>query len=567
MMTKVRISKKLVAIATTLVMLVAMLLPVIAAPGTPEGSITVHKFSGSTIAGAVANLTGEELSPTDLAAIAAAGYAPLEDAEFTLYQLPEVEMAAVYAAITPTNGVASHVIHLVGGFPVVTFTMADGTTHTATATAVYETQTTDTAGQAVFGNDDIPDGYYVLIETDTPTGYSTVSPSLIRLPLTRADGTANYEVHVYPKNISTAGTAVKSIDGLNEIVSNGDVVSFALKGIFNSATVSSAADLRNDIAVPMTYGIAEIQENFDATFEYVSNSMTVHWLDAFGEITGAALPTTFYTVTDTATGSPGGDLIVRLTDAGIDAAILAGAPGFGLALDAEYVGTPGVGETVTNTMSLSVVAPGASPPPPIIVEIFVPTISIVVDKRTSAEAGDLPLPGVTFAVAKVENPDIFYVPGTPHTAFNATELASLENDYVVDTTGVPITGISDAAGQIIFSNLDGYTNAGVKFYLIELETVSGYQLKSEAVEVEFDSKTGYMSLNPGWFDGSDWKENIQIIEGATIRNYELEETDPDTPGFSLPLTGGTGTLVFTAVGIIVMLGAAIVYLQGKKKNV
>ena len=571
-MTKVRMTKKLVAMATTILLLAAMVVPVIASqPNT--GTITVHKYAGNSILGAVANQTGEQLVAADLAAITAAGYTPLENAEFTLYQLPAAEIATLTGVVTAANGIERHNITIVGGLPRVTFTMTDGTQHTASATVAYAApEVTDALGIATFGAGDIPDGYYVLLETETPDGYQTGSPSLIRLPLTKADGTHNYDVHLYPKNISSVGSAVKSINGQDSPVENGDIVNFELKGRFNSATVGSAADLRNDVAVPMTYGIAEIQELFDTTFEYVAGSLTVHWLDATGEITGGALAGTFFDITtDTATGSPGGDLIVRLTPAGIDEAILVGASGFGLVLDAEYVGTPGatpgggIPATVTNTMGLLVVAPGASITPPVIEEIFVPVLNIIVDKRTSDATGNAPLPGVTFAVAKVEAPTMNYVPGTPASAFSSTELTQLASEYVVDATGVPITEVTDATGKIIFTNLEGYTNAGMSYYLKELATADGYQLKVDTVEVVFKSRTDYATDNPTWFDGTDWVAGVQINETARVLNYELTETDLDSPGFSLPLTGGAGTLAFTAVGILVMLGAAIVYLNGKKK--
>ena len=556
-MTKTRITKKLVAFATTMMLLAVMVIPAVAAP---QGRITVHKYEGASMLGAVANTTGEQLIGADLAAITAAGYTPLADAEFTLYQLPQSEIDTLIAAITDTNGVEGHVIDIVGGFPKVTFTMEDGTDHVATATAAYGApQVTDAAGFATFGSN-IPDGYYVLLETDTPAGYTPASPSLIRLPLTKADGTPNYNVHVYPKNISTTGVAVKTVNGADRPVAPGDIVNFELKGKFISSTVSSAADLEDG----GVYGTAEIQDNFDITFQYVTGSLSVHWLDASGNITGAALPATYYDVDDQTGGLPGGDLIVSLSDAGIDEAINVSAPGFGLVLDAEYVGAPGL--PPKNTMQSLMQAANGPITPPIIDEVYVPSLSITVDKRTSAAAGDGPLGGVTFAVAKVPVPTMQYVPGTPAAAFDLTELATLAAEYVVDETGVPISGVTDAAGELVFAGLPGYNNAAMSFYLKELETKAGYVLLTETVEVQFDSKAGYMFSNPGWFNGTDWRENVVINGSAMIRNYELDEVNLGAPGFSLPLTGGAGTLLFTAIGIVVMLGAAGAYVYGKKKN-
>ena len=557
-MTKSRITKKLVALATTIFMLAIMLMPVTA--GVNEGTITVHKYGGDSISGAIANTTGEELDASDLGSITAAGYTPLEGAEFTLYQLPQAQIDAVNASITATNIIEFYRITVVGGFPVVTFTMTNGSTPSATATAAYGTpQVTDASGKAVFGNANIPDGYYVLLETDTPANFQTTSPSLIRLPLTNNDGTFNWDVHVYPKNVTSA--IVKRIDGLQTPISTGDVVSFELKANFNSATVRSAADLRNDAT--SVYGIAEIQENFNNAFQYEPGSLEVYWLDGAGNITGAPLPAAQFQVTDTATGSPGGNLIVRLTNAGIDTAITGTRPGFGLKLKAEYVGSE---SAAVNTMQALIVAADASLTPPMSTTIYVPSVNIVINKRTSVATGDRPLGNVTFAIAKVPVPTIHYVPGTPASSFTPAQLSALAANYVVDATGVPRTGVTDSEGRLTFFNVDGYTNDAKSYYLKELTTVSGFQLLASTVEVKIESKTTYQGTNASWFDGTNWLENVQINAPVMIRNYTVVEVSENEVGFSLPLTGGAGTLAFTAVGIIVMIGAAVVYLNGKKKT-
>lgn len=570
-MTKVRISKKLLALATAILMLVVMVLPVAAGPGT--GQITVHKLAGNSMTGAMPNHTGEQQSiPT--------GFSPLAGAEFTLYRLPESAIDTINNAITATNGVTGHTIAITGGSPVVTFTMTDSTTHNVTGVVHGTPQTTNASGQAVFGPN-LPDGYYVLVETGVPTGYQGAAPSLVRLPLTNAQGEFNYNVHVYPKNISTEDIALKTFDNQTKPVSNGDIITFDLKGRFVSDTVTSAADLKSGTR----YGLAEIRDIFAPTFQYVPNSLTVHFLDTDGDIIATALPAGHFNITQNPAAPPaaGGELHVRLTEAGIDAAIAANATGFALRLQAEYIGTTGQsGAPVVNTMQAifvgadqgtqppivtppGVIPPGVTPPPVVIVEL--PSINITVDKTTSAATNNAPLAGVVFAIAKVPVPTVNYVPGTPAGSFTATELAAFAANYVVDATGVPVTGTTGADGKIEFNNVDGYADAELRLYLKELVTVPGYQLKPNTIEVIFSSKADYQTASPSWFTNGNWNAGVKVTEGATVVNYSLDENDPDDPGFSLPLTGGAGTLAFTSIGIVVMLGAIVVYLRGKKKNI
>jgi Gram positive anchor. len=579
-MTRQRITKKLVAFATAALMLVAMVVPVVAAPDRPEGKISVYKFSGTSLANAEANTTGEvqTVDPS---------YEALEGAEFTLFQLDQDDVNVVNAAISANNKVARHTIAVVAGEPVVTFHMTgDATldppvapyTIIANVTGTPLVETTDSAGEAFFGSDATPlaDGYYVLVETDTPEGHLMAAPSLIRLPLTDTDGNPNYDIHVYPKNVKTAGIAHKNIHGLETPVSTGDTVSFELKGAFNSASVGSAADLRNDSVSPVVYGTARIIETFNAAFRYVPDSLEVRWLDADSEFVGAALTEgVHYTVTNTAVAAPGagGEITVDLTPAGIDAAIEAGIAGFALTLDAEYVGTPdsesGAEPTaITNKMTLIVTAPGGIDEP-IIDEVHVPSIAIVINKTDSDGA---PLENVVFAVVTKAVVGLNYDPANTYTRVQLEDAGYIVNEAIsTDADAKALIATTNAAGEIVFSNLNGYTNAGVDFWLKELATVDGFQLKTNTIRVSFDTKDNYLAANPTWAVETtagvfDWAEGVKITETVSVENYKIDEVDPDDAGFSLPLTGGAGTLIFTVLGIIVMLGATGAYLHGKKRN-
>ena len=555
-MTKARIAKRIVAIATTMLMLALMVMPAAAAPGT--GKITVHKYAGNSLAGATPNNTGEAGQSIP------AGFTALPGAGFTVYHVPDaaittqvIEKAVGAVTITGRSVSASTLP------PTVTWTFSDSTSTSIAAVPVAwgAEKTTDAMGQAIFDGGTatgvIPDGWYVLVETDVPAGHLETTPSLIQMPMTDENGAPNRDVHVYPKNITDDNKANKDMSGVLKPVTNGDELDFELKAIFSSSTVASVASLRTTPAPttnPADYGVARIEEHFNLYFEQVGNNtnIRVNWLDGTGNLLpGALTQGTHYTITRTPATATNGEVIaVQLTREGIDAAIAANAPGFGFELRAKYTGAPsaGVGAAapVENTMAAIMAAPNVVDPPIIIDKTYVPTISVTGTKVD--EDGD-PLDGATFKIATVAvNPQ--------------------PNDFVKDASNNDLIVTTDATGVFSFSNLPNYTNAaGVKYYLIETAAPAGYK-GGAVLSVVWENQAWYVTNHASYFDGSgNWRENINLLKTVTVQNVLLEDPEnPHSPGFSLPLTGGAGTLLFTAIGIIVMLGATGAYLHGKKRN-
>ena len=562
-MTKKRLVKKVVAFATAAMMLVGMAIPAMASGITHAntGTITVHKYAGNQ-EGIIPNYTGSKIDPADNAHPLKNGYVALEDAEFTLYKVNSLD--AVMAKLKTEETITSTEV-VSGSTPSVKFTFSDGTDITEGTTSVG-VNTTDVDGEAVFGNKNLLDGVYVLVETDTPTGYNTAAPSIIRLPLTDDDGDYNYDVHVYPKNVSNTNIVKKDIDGVSKPVSNGDIIKFELKAKFLSATVTSVGDLKDGT----TYGSAVITETFSNYFALEATpGVKAYWLKADGTIdTTAELAGGHVTISTLPTGA-GGSFTATLTTQGIDYAIANNKVGFGLTLSAKYVGQASVapGDTanrIVNKMNAVITKANETPGPGIDDETYVPSISIKVDKDQSNGAA---LPGVTFALAKVAVPSVNLEVGKALATYPAADITAIEAEYVLDAAGEPLIAVTDANGFVLFSNLNGYDNiTGATFYLKELATVAGYKLRVPAIEVNFKTQVQYKAAHSEWFDSSDnWLEGANVTETVTVINYKLEEPGGgEEPGFSLPLTGGAGTVIFTVAGILVMLGAAVLIVRKKK---
>lgn len=114
----------------------------------------------------------------------------------------------------------------------------------------------------------------------------------------------------------------------------------------------------------------------------------------------------------------------------------------------------------------------------------------------------------------------------PHTAVNGIKL---EWDLVTDDDGVATFEKYEANG----TNYD--------YYLVETQAPSGYNLLDNAVKVNF----------------------TDTDVAATAGVYTVEV--PNSSGMKLPITGGTGTVIFTVVGIALMVGAVVLFVISRKK--
>lgn len=114
----------------------------------------------------------------------------------------------------------------------------------------------------------------------------------------------------------------------------------------------------------------------------------------------------------------------------------------------------------------------------------------------------------------------------PLTDFNGKQL---ESGLTTDNNGVATFKKYEANGE----NYD--------YYLVETRAPSGYNLLDNAVKVNFTDAE---------------------VE-ATAGFYPVKV--PNSSGITLPITGGTGTVIFTIIGIALMVGAVVLFVVSRKK--
>lgn len=198
------------------------------------------------------------------------------------------------------------------------------------------------------------------------------------------------------------------------------------------------------------------------------------------------------------------------------------------------------------------------------------TFSIHVDKRGEKKDGD-PLPGVKFNVYKE-------VAAGTEGAVQGSTIGITGDDkdnwfvkVVIDDTKTDDTKydlVTDPNGK---AQVDGLANG--TYYLVETATVNGYNLLSGPVKVTI--QVSYIK---------SWTVKNEYVGGKLVHQKETQyeeyfggsESDPkdgytlttiiNRKGFDLPVTGGFGTLLFSGIGVLLVVAGVGVLLSLKKKN-
>lgn len=112
-----------------------------------------------------------------------------------------------------------------------------------------------------------------------------------------------------------------------------------------------------------------------------------------------------------------------------------------------------------------------------------------------------------------------------------------------------------------------------EYKLVETKTLDGYNLLAEPVDAKLNLK-----YETTWEHQQAYDKNGKMVKNsykATTFNYK-NESDTVTPGttltivnrkgFTLPVTGGFGTLLFSGIGVLLVLAGVCVLFSMKKKN-
>ena len=177
------------------------------------------------------------------------------------------------------------------------------------------------------------------------------------------------------------------------------------------------------------------------------------------------------------------------------------------------------------------------------------TFNLEVLKLNIAEQ---PLAGAVFHMYRELTDVEAALTGAEFTALGATEI-TVDGDtfYVVPlrtATGTRIEGTTGTDGTTRFSNANMSSYSGPALWLRELTPPTGYRIIQEWLPVTVNTATQ------------------RVVEGDnTYVTHVTVYNEPNT-GWNLPQTGGIGTIILTIVGLVLVGGALVLFVGGKKEE-
>ena len=143
----------------------------------------------------------------------------------------------------------------------------------------------------------------------------------------------------------------------------------------------------------------------------------------------------------------------------------------------------------------------------------------------------------------------------------------VKKDLTTDAKGIIDT--SDSSNNANFTG--GLANGD--YYLVETKTAEGYNLLTKPVKVNLN-----VTATTTWKTTDEFDETGKLVK-RTVDKTEFANTNGDTErkeltvtkiinrkGFDLPVTGGFGTLLFSGIGVLLVLAGVSVLFSLKKKN-
>ncbi len=464
-----------------------------------------------------------------------AGAEPIEGVTFTVTQVTKVETADIN--LTTNAGWQLAESLTVDEDGKVTSSSGDVTLSSSPSTG-----TTDANGIPQSDDSDafqsLPVGVYLVQETTTPDGVISSAPFLVTIPITDPTNKDRwlYDVYVYPKN--SQQTLTKTVDDSAAYTTGtGNNIVWTINADVPRVNNSTDAT-RNDWAAPTVFTITDKLDENLATVE--GGDVTVA-LDPVPTTDSNKLTTADYSTTvlnqvvtvtfnlsgltklQTAAATAGAKVVVTITTQAKT----------GMSLSLSEATSITNGETGTTDTTLT---------------------TTVNDKTTTLKASEVD--------SKWANLDFTKVASDKTTKVVGAEFEVYKDKVSAQTnSGALATATSAADGTVSLKNLrvsDWENGATVTsetsyrvYWLAETKAPEGYELLAEPIPVvlKSDGKVYQVEVN-----NSGSVTSVETNALTSVVNVEKNA------GFTLPLTGGTGTTLLTVggLGLLALVGVLVV---------
>lgn len=363
---------------------------------------------------------------------------------------------------------------------------------------------TDSAGKITVSG--LPLGVYLVQETSPGNGATPAAPFLVTLPMTDPVGLAEwlYEVHVYPKNALTTASKTVSDAGAAAL---GDTISF---------TITSGIP---EVAVLEAY---QVHDDFDSRLK--PEGVTVALSNAAELI---AETDWTYTIVDN-------KVEVVFTPAGLKKLVENSTADVVVTISAKVLE---VGEienqayVYQNKASLELEPGDPGGPTP------TDTVETKWGGITLEKVGDdLDGDGLAGAVFEVYLTRDAAIAGAAPIEFDGQTAFEVDDQGMLTISGLRYSDWAD--GEAVGPADPGYRT----YWLRETVAPTGYELLAQPIEFVVNAETTAIGVD------------MQIVNIA--KNI----------GFDLPLTGGTGTTVFLAGGVLLVAGAALLTIHVRRRS-
>lgn len=174
-------------------------------------------------------------------------------------------------------------------------------------------------------------------------------------------------------------------------------------------------------------------------------------------------------------------------------------------------------------------------------EVKTPTYALDINKTKAGT--DARLAGAKFKLYK----------DSTNSEANVVKVEGTNGNYVVDPTSD--NTVFESVASIDDKNYNLHVNglAAGTYYLVETEAPAGFNKLTDPIKVNI-AKSATGDVNDWTLSKNDDKEDDKIID---VEN---------STGSILPSTGGMGTIAFTVVAALLVLGVAVSFIRDRKKE-